>query len=97
LIAQGSIEEASAALAQVPSPDGRKLPVESVLQFQIARCFVLANTGRREEALRAMDAISAEAARSGLQKLTREALQARQAVAKVTRPPRTPIAPGGTP
>jgi tetratricopeptide (TPR) repeat protein len=86
LMAQGSIAEASAVMEQVPSPDVRKLPAESVLQFQIARCLVLAHTGRREEAVRAMDVISAEAARSGLPRLAREALQARQAVAKVTRP-----------
>jgi tetratricopeptide (TPR) repeat protein len=81
LIAQGNIAEASEVLAQVPSPDVKKLPSESVFQFEIARCFVLANTGGREEAERAMDVVSANAARSGLPKLAREALQAKKALA----------------
>lgn len=69
----------------MPLPDSEKLPAESILEFQIARCFLLAHTGRREEAVHAMDVITADAARSGLPKLAREALQARKAVAKVTR------------
>ncbi|MGO9261997.1 MAG: hypothetical protein ACLQU1_37690 [Bryobacteraceae bacterium] len=81
LIAQGRIAEASEVLAQVPSPDIKKLPAESVLQFEIARCFVMANTGRREEADRAMDVLSANASRSGLPKLASEALQAKKALA----------------
>ena len=82
LVAQGSVAEASEVLAQVPSPDARKLPAESVLRFEIARCFVLARTGRREEAVRAMEIVNASAARSGLPKLAREALQAKKALLK---------------
>ena len=80
LIAQGSVAEASAVLTQVPSPDAKKLPVQSVLRFAIARCFVLANSGRRDEAVQAMDAISAHAARSGIPRLASEALQAKKAL-----------------
>jgi len=85
LIAQGSLAEASAVFAQVPLPDFGKLPAESILEFQIARCFLLAHTGRREEAVHTMDLLSAEAARSGVPKLAKDALEASKAIAKVSR------------
>jgi tetratricopeptide (TPR) repeat protein len=83
LIAQGSSAEASGVLAQVPLPDVNKLPVESVFHFQIARCFVLANTGRSAEAVRAVDVLRANATRLGLPSLEKEALQAKKALAKI--------------
>jgi tetratricopeptide (TPR) repeat protein len=82
LIAQHEIAEASQALAQLPSPDGQGLPAQNIVPFQIARCFVLVNTGKREEALREINAIAAGAARSGLPILAREAQQAKKALVK---------------
>lgn len=82
LIAQHEIPQASQALAQLPSPDGQKLPARNIVPFEIARCFLLANTGKREEALREIDAVSASAARSGLPILAKEAQQAKKALAK---------------
>jgi len=81
-VAQGHGAEASQVLTQVSTPDPGKLPPESQFQFQIARCFVLAQTGRREEALRAMDAMRANAARTGIPKLERDVQQARKAVVR---------------
>jgi MalT-like TPR region len=69
LIAHGSAVEASQVLAQVGLPDAKKFPADCVFQFQIARCFVLAHTGHREEAVRTMDAIKANAAHSGFPRL----------------------------
>jgi len=80
LLAQGQPAEASKVLAQIPLPDPKKLPSESLLQFQIAHCFILANAGRRQEAERAMDAARADAAHSGVPKLVSEALQATKAL-----------------
>jgi tetratricopeptide (TPR) repeat protein/TolB-like protein len=80
LVAQRNFSEAAQVLARLPSPDEKKFPAESVMPFQIARCFVLANTGRRDEALRTMDAIAANATRSGIPKLESEAQQARKAL-----------------
>ena len=82
LIAQHDIAGASQALAQLPSPEGQKLPAQNIVPFEIARCFVLANTGKREEALREIDAVSANAARSGLPILAKEAQQAKKALVK---------------
>jgi hypothetical protein len=82
LIAQHQIAEASQALSQVPSPEGQKLPAQNIVPFEIARCFVLANTGKRVEALREIDAVSAGAARSGLPILAKEAQQAKKALDK---------------
>ena len=82
LIAQHEIPQASQALAQLPSPDGQKLPARNIVPFEIARCFLLANTGKREEALREIDAVSANAASSGLPILAKEAQQAKKALAK---------------
>jgi tetratricopeptide (TPR) repeat protein len=82
LIAQHEIAEASQALAQLPSPDGQNLPAQNIVPFEIARCFVLANTGKREEALREINAIAADAARSGVPIIAREAQQAKKALVK---------------
>jgi tetratricopeptide (TPR) repeat protein len=82
LIAQHEIAEASQALAQLPSPEGQKLPARNIVPFEIARCFVLANTGKREEAQREINAIAADAARSGLPILAKEAQQAKKALVK---------------
>jgi thioredoxin-like negative regulator of GroEL len=80
LIAQGNAAEASKTLAQIPAPDAKKLPCESVLQFRIAHSLILANAGRRQEAEQAMDTASADAAQSGVPKLMSEALQAKKAL-----------------
>jgi tetratricopeptide (TPR) repeat protein len=82
LVARGSIGEASGVLRQIPSPDGKQLPVRAVVQFRIARCLVLANSGARAEAVRSMDSLIAEVARLGLRPLEKEARLAREAVAK---------------
>jgi hypothetical protein len=82
LIAQHEIAQASQALAQLPSPAGQRLPAQNIVPFEIARCFVLASTGKREEALQEIDAIAAGAARSGLPILAREAQQAKKALVK---------------
>ncbi len=78
LVAQRNFAQAAQVLARLPSPDEKRFPAESVMPFQIARCFVLANTGRRGEALRTMDAITANATRLGIPKLESEAQQARK-------------------
>ena len=83
LIAEHETAQASQSLAQLPSPDSQKLPQQNVVPFQIARCFVLARTGKREEALRTIDAISANAARSGLPILVRETQRAKKALVTV--------------
>jgi tetratricopeptide (TPR) repeat protein len=80
LVAQRNFAAAAQVLARLPSPDEKRLPAETVIPFQIARCFVLANTGRRDEALRTMDAITAKATRLGIPKLESEARQARKAL-----------------
>jgi eukaryotic-like serine/threonine-protein kinase len=82
LIAQGSGAEASQVLAQLPQPEAAKLPVESIFHFQIARCFLLANTGRGAEALEAVDVLSANATRMGIRSLEKEVLQARKALVR---------------
>lgn len=82
LVSQGLAAEASHVLREISGPGVRKkLPEESVLEFQIARCFVLARTGRGREALLAMDVINADTARFGVRKWQTEALQARNALA----------------
>jgi tetratricopeptide (TPR) repeat protein/TolB-like protein len=81
-IAQGNIGEASGVLAQIPSPEGRGLPVEAVVQFRIARCYVAAHAGRPAEARRTMDLLTAEVSRLGLPPLEKEARLAREAVMK---------------
>jgi tetratricopeptide (TPR) repeat protein len=72
LIARGDIGEASRVLAQLPSPDGRSLPIAAVVEFRVARCFVAAKTGGRAEADRSMERIAAEVARLGLVPLEKE-------------------------
>ena len=82
LIARGDTAGASDILAQIPPPEGHAFPIEAVVEFRIARCLVAANTGRREEADRALDAITAEVSRLGLVPLEKEARLARRAVLK---------------
>ena len=82
LIASGNVDQATEVIGQIPLPDGKRLPVWAVLQFRMARCLVLANNGRRAEAVRAMDAITAEVARLRVAPFEKETRLARQAVAK---------------
>jgi tetratricopeptide (TPR) repeat protein len=86
LIARGNLGEASGVLAQVPSPEGRAFPIEAVVQFRIARCFVTAKAGHRAEAGRTMDLIAAEVSRLGLPPLEEETRLARAAVMKTADP-----------
>ena len=83
LIARGNIGGASGVLAQVPSPEGRALPIKAVVQFRLARCLVAANEGRRAEAGRTMDTIAAEVSRLGLPPLEKETRLAQEAVMKI--------------
>jgi Flp pilus assembly protein TadD len=83
LIDQHSIPEASEVLAQVPFADPKKFPPESVLQLEIARCYLNASTGRRSDAIRMMEGLQGNAARWGAPKLEREAQQAKSAIAKL--------------
>ncbi len=82
LIARGRIGEASGVIAQIPPYEGKALPIEAVVEFRIARCFVAANTGRRAEAMRAMDGIVLDVSRLGLPVLGNEVRLAREAVRK---------------
>ncbi len=82
LIARGDIGEASRVLAQLPSPDGRLLPITAVIEFHVAQCFVAANTGGRAEAARSMDRIAAEAERLGLVPLEKETRLAQEEIMK---------------
>jgi hypothetical protein len=84
LISSGNVEQASEVLGQIPSPEGKGFPVPAVVHFRIARCLVLANTGGRAEAVRSMNAITAEMARLGLTTLEREARLAKEAVVKAS-------------
>ena len=83
LISRGSFKQASEVLGQIPSPEGKSLPVWPVFQYRIARCLVLANTGGHADAVRAMDRITAEVTRLGILPLEKEARLARAAVVKM--------------
>lgn len=82
LLARGAATEAAALIAQVPSPDGKALPVESAVEFRIARYLVDANAGRRAEAVQGIDRLAAEASRMGLVPLQNEVRVARAMVMK---------------
>jgi tetratricopeptide (TPR) repeat protein len=82
VIARGDIDEASRVLAQLPSPEGRSLPIAAAVEFRVARCFVAAKTGGRAEAGRTMDLIAAEVARLGLVPLEKETRLAREEIMK---------------
>lgn len=83
LLKLGRIEDAARVMTQFPLLDGTAFPVWTVVRFQIARCLVLANTGKRTEALRDMDNVSAHAERSGFPLLKKEALLAKEEVVKI--------------
>ena len=82
LMSNGRTAEASTLLAQFPPPYPAKFPARSVVQFEIAQCFLLAHTGRRGEAMRAIDAVIATAARRGIRRLERDALEAKKGIGK---------------
>jgi len=82
LIARGDTAEASSVLDQTPSPEGKALPVESIVQFRIARLLAAANAGRRVEATQGIDRIAAEVSRLSLPPLENEIRLARAAVMK---------------
>jgi tetratricopeptide (TPR) repeat protein len=82
LIARGDIGEASRVLAQLPSPDGLSLPIAAVVRYRLARCFVVANSGRRAEASLTIDRIAGEASHLGLIPLEKEARLAREELMK---------------
>ena len=82
LVAEGRIGDASAVLSQIPSPEGKALPVEAVVHFRIACSVVAANAGRRAEAVRTIDTIMAEVSRLGLPPLEKETRLAREAIMK---------------
>jgi tetratricopeptide (TPR) repeat protein len=83
LLDQGLLADATAVLAQFPAPDATRFPVRSVVQFEIARCFVLAKTGRRAEAMQNIDALIAATARRGIPRFERDAVLAKKAIAKI--------------
>ncbi len=78
LIARGALSEAADVLDRIPPPDGHALPIAAVVEFRIARCLVVAGSGRRAEAGRSMDQIAAEVSRLGLFPLQTEARRARE-------------------
>jgi tetratricopeptide (TPR) repeat protein len=80
LIRTGRADEAAAVLAQFQSPDVKKFPTQSVVQFEIARCIVLAHDGRRGDAMRVMNATVALAASRAIPKLERDAREAKSAL-----------------
>jgi tetratricopeptide (TPR) repeat protein len=81
-MSNGRTAEASALLAQFPPPYPAKFSARSVVQFEIAQCFLLAHTGRRGEAMRAIDAVIATAVRRGIRSLERDALEAKKGIEK---------------
>jgi tetratricopeptide (TPR) repeat protein len=83
LLDQGLLADATAVLAQFPAPDATRFPVRSVVQFEIARCFVLAKTGRRAEAMQNIDALIAATARRGIPRFQRDAVLAKKAIARI--------------
>lgn len=87
LMMKGSTTEASTLLAQFPSPDAVRFPARSVIEFEIARCLLLAHTGHRSEAMRAIDGVIAAASRRGIPRLERDALEAKKTIGR--RPPAT--------
>ena len=87
LMRKRSTAEASAVLAQFPSPDAARLPARSVVEFEIARCLLLAHTGRQREAMRAIDVVIATTARRGIPRLERDALEAKKAIRKTANLP----------
>jgi tetratricopeptide (TPR) repeat protein len=87
LMMKGSTTEASTLLAQFPSPDAVRFPARSVIEFEIARCLLLAHTGHRAEAMRAIDGVIAAASRRGIPRLERDALEAKKTIGR--RPPAT--------
>jgi TolB-like protein len=78
LLRQGSPDAAAAAMTQFASLNESKLPPRSVAEFGIARSFVLATAGKREEANRAIDDIMAMAKRTQIPQLAQHAEQARK-------------------
>lgn len=82
LIARGKVDDASDVLARMPAPDGKSLPIRAVVQFRTALCLVAANSGRPQEASRALDQIAAQMSRLGLPGLEKETRVAREAVMK---------------
>ncbi len=82
LLAGGDIAGASSVLAGIPSPEGKPLPIEALVEFRVAGCLVAARTGHREEAGRAMDAIAGEVSRLGLAALEKETRLAREGILK---------------
>jgi thioredoxin-like negative regulator of GroEL len=78
LLKEGDVGSAATLLARYPSPDSAALPVWTVVRFQIAQGFLLANTGKRAEAMRTMNGISPH----GFPLLEKEVLTAREALAR---------------
>ena len=78
LLKEGDVGSAATLLARYPAPDSAALPVWTVVRFQIAQGFLLANTGKPAEALRTMNGISPH----GFPLLEKEVLTAREALAR---------------
>ncbi len=79
---QGEATKAATLLGQLPSLDARNLPPENVVELEIARCMVVAQQGRRDEAAHLVNGVAAIAARAGIPQLEREAHEARKALAQ---------------
>ena len=83
LIALGKTTEASETLPQARPQEAAKFPLRGVFHYQIARCYVLANTGHSGEALQAMDLLNADARRLGVPSLENESMRAKKALMKI--------------
>jgi len=78
LIGLGSVTEAAKTVA-LPPPDSSRLPIQSVIQYEMAHCYVLAKTGNRAEVVAATNAMVMNASHYRIPRVQREVLELSQA------------------
>lgn len=78
---QDKSSDAFALISKFPGPDTRKLPARSVVDFQIARSFVLAKVSKRAEAMRVIEETISFTSRAGIPQLQDRAMQAKKSLA----------------
>jgi len=78
LIGLGSVTDAAKTVA-LPAPNRARLPIQSVIQYEMAHCYVLAKTGSRAEVVAATNAMLMNASHYRIPRVQREALEVSQA------------------
>jgi TolB-like protein/Tfp pilus assembly protein PilF len=78
---QEKSSDAFALIARFPAPDTRKVPPRSIVDFQIARSLVLAEMGKRAEAVRVIEETINLSARAGIPQLQDRAVRAKKSLA----------------